>query len=548
MSDSLYERNLLSLSIQSSLLAEKLSACTDQIPLKFITSQTGELVPLRPDNNKPYHSRFDPVKEVTRWIDHSDIKDYVLVVGIGGGFHIKKLLEKPNVSRVFIVEKDITLVKSLLQKIDLSSILSDPRVCVCCDDSIERIKNYLLSDYLPSLYGNLNFLPLRNYIDNEPDFISGIKFAIQETVNVIADDYTVQSYFGKQWYRNTILNLPLASQIHGLLSPIKHAVIAGAGPSLEEQLKFIRKEQTVIATDTALPVFLNHGIRPDFVISMDCQSFSYLHFLQGLPKDIPLILDLASPPVLSRLTQKPIFFSSGHPLSQYIGNNLRTFPSLNTKGGNISHTAISLAHALGAQDISLLGIDLSYPWGKPYARGTYVYPYFQTKESRYSPILDQTLKLVFKNKNIMIEKTSSGYRYTTKPMINYKTRMEEYLNELPMQIKLPPTKGVTLNIKKNKTPPRTDSRLFGPGPLKQDLSTFLEDYSRDLRSHPLLNKDKHFYEFSMKEKDILMTVLPTVSAFGRINPDNTTKENAESAFHWCLEQVENQINQITQNH
>jgi len=540
MNKALYNRNLLALSSQSSITAEALSSITSEGCLKTTLSRTSHLVPLTPKGGNPYHSTFDPLREAERLIQHLHPQGYQVVLGLGGGYHIREVLKRGEVERVFIIEKDIIHLKGLLQAIDFTDILSDPRVFLYCDDSIINIRKILLEDYLPVLYGNLNLLPLRSFINAEPEFASGVKNAIEDAANAIADDYTVQSYFGKQWYRNTILNLTKASSSHGVLKPIRKAVIIGAGPSLEDQLDLLKADQTIIATDTALPALLRRGIKPDLVISMDCQSISYLHFLQGMPREIPLVLDLASPPVLSTLSDQPVYFSSGHPLSQYILNHHRHFPSLDTRGGNISHTAISLAYHLGAEEITLMGIDFSYPEGKPYARGTYVYPYFQSRESRFTPLLDQTLDLVFKNSNIIIEETSYGYRYTTKPMINYKTRMEDFLRSLELPVHLPPTKGVKLNIAPERRRLRTKA-LFSAGPVISDLEGFLGDYLNLLEKHPFMHKDKHFLELSLREKDVLMTVLPTLAAFKRKSSQVEDGDYLKQGFSWCQAQVANQL-------
>ena len=152
------------------------------------------------------------------------------------------------------------------------------------------------------------------------------------------------------------------------------------------RIRELRDSGTLIATDTSLPYLLEVDIAPDLVISIDCQQITYHHFLSGYPGGIPLVLDLASPSGITRVSRNTVFFSSGHPFSQYVSSNWRHFPRIDISGGNVSHAAVSLADTLGADEIHLFGTDFSFPNGKSYARGTYIYPYFMERDSRTAPL------------------------------------------------------------------------------------------------------------------------------------------------------------------
>jgi hypothetical protein len=107
--------------------------------------------------------------------------------------------------------------------------------------------------------------------------------------------------------------------------------------------------------------------------------------MQGLPSGMPLFVDLASPPTVTRMAARRYYFSSGHPLDRYVAARFRAFPILDTSGGNVTHAAVSLAEYMGAGKIQLYGADFSYPFGKSYARGTYIYPYFDLRQNRLRP-------------------------------------------------------------------------------------------------------------------------------------------------------------------
>ena len=306
------ERNLLALSSHNTRLSFQVGTSEKSPDLEIITSRSGHTVPVfRHDNRKlPLHSTFDPMREGKRYAQMFSTGGFLVFLGFGAGYHILPFLERNNVSHIIIIDKDIEMFKTVLEVVDLRSLCLDRRVTFLIDYTTGQIKDFILSNYFPAVCGDLQTLHLRSRLQIEKDYFTAVMTVIRQTINTISDDYTVQAHFGKKWYKNTILNLPRAQLATTTLSPVKKAIVTGAGPSLETQISRIRDERTssyLIATDTSLPALLTYDIKPDLVISIDCQHISYHHFLSGFPHDIPLVLDLASPPGLTRLTEKLVF-------------------------------------------------------------------------------------------------------------------------------------------------------------------------------------------------------------------------------------------------
>ena len=228
------------------------------------------------------------------------------------------------------------------------------------------------------------------------------------------------------------------------------------------------------------------------------------------------MLDLASPPVLTRITDKIIFFSSGHPFSQYLTSKWRRFPYIDTSGGNVSHAAISLAQYLGAREITLLGIDFSFPEGKSYSRGTYMYPLFRSAESRVNPLETLFFSFILKNSTIIKERVDGCIRYTTKPMISYKERLEVFLQKSKAAIIPLPGKGVPLNIDRRLKEEKQGSggHILSAGAPKTDWKYFLKAYLTGLRAlpepyHPLSG---YFRVLSKEEQSLWITQFPAATA------------------------------------
>jgi hypothetical protein len=548
---SLIKRNLLALSSHHPDLAARLTACQPSEKITYITSKTQVLIPCIEYNNRifPFHSKFDPVHEGRRLVEATQNAGYIVILGLGAGYHIIPFIEEDSISQILILEKNLCYTRSIIEQIDLSGIFLSPKIKLLIDSDQEEVMETILNHYLPVLSGNLKTISLKSRINLDQSYFSIMFKAIKNVIERIADDYTVQAQFGKLWFTNTLNNLPYATDSTLTLRPQSKVLITGAGPSLEGQIKRIkkmRKEACLIASDTSLSALLKEDIFPDLVLSIDCQKVTYHHFIQAYPEEIPLVLDLASPVILNRLTTKRLFFSSGHPFSQYVSNHLRPFPVLDTSGGNVSHTALSLAYLLGAKDIYLFGIDFSYPDGKSYARGTYLYPYFKTSENRFSPLESQFISFLFRNTDILKEKTGSTYRYTTKPMINYKERMEKLIRELKLNVIHIKGKGIPLKTFKMKNRKKNSiNSILSQGICKKSYKDFLKEYLKciTMLPEPFLPIGIYLEKLSVNERDLWMTQLPAAAALTKYYSKQLNEQNINvvELLHrvkkWTLERI-----------
>ncbi|MBN1698160.1 MAG: motility associated factor glycosyltransferase family protein [Spirochaetales bacterium] len=515
------ERNLLALSSYDPALSALVGAAEPSPEITFLQSKTNLPVPAQLINGIPIplHSKFDPVREGEKYLSVYREAGYLVFLGFGGGYHITPFLSRSEVSNILIIDRDIRVFRSIIEHIDIRSIIIDPRVTFLIDMDAGQITDFILKHYFPVFAGNLKTISLGSRLNTEKTYFQEIVTGIKNIINPIADDYTVQARFGRKWFINTLFNLAVAEKSTISLKPAEKIIITGAGPSLETQvtrIKRMRREMFLLATDTSLPTLLSSGISPDCVISIDCQQISYLHFFAGLPPDIPLVLDLASPPILTRLGKNLFFFSSGHPFSQYLSQTWRSFPRIDTSGGNVSHAAFSLACELGARQVYLAGIDFSYPDGKSYSRDTYLYPYFHSFENRFFPCESLFFSFIAGDKTLSKEKTGRTFRYTTHQLLNYKEKMESAINDASPQVVQLDGKGLSLSIDHDKAKPEKPflmKTLLAQGPVSTDWRSFLRDYSEKLKNlpppfHPI---SKYLYHLSRSERQIWITQLPAAT-------------------------------------
>ncbi len=546
----IYNKNLLSLSSRNNQLAIDLGKSDISNDVIFKESKKGPIIPIIRFNKKerPLHSTFDPEKEGLRFYVNSKANGYLVFLGLGAAYHIKPFIEQSDVSEILIIDHDISIFKAILSNLDLSQFLLNRRIKILIDPDLDFVKNYLLSNYLPAVSGNLHILNLRSRFEQEQNYFTNIRSGIKELLTSLSDDFSVQSHFGKRWFSNTLSNLKTAQSVKNVLPPIKRAIITGAGPSLESQLpalKLNRENSFLIATDTSLTFLIKHGITPDLVISIDCQHITYHHFLSGFPKDVPLVLDLASPSWLTRLSNNIVFFTSGHPFSQLVNTKWRSFPYIDTSGGNVSHAAISLADKLGAKEILLFGVDFSYPKGKSYARGTYLYPYFISKSLRTNPGENSFVSFIFYNKHTVKKLKSYGITYTTTPMISYKKRLESASKNINAKIIQIESLGEVLDLPEKLINNLTNiTPFFSAGSCSSSWETFLNEYRERLKKLPKpgISLSEYYSRLNPEQKQLCATLYPAAAALRR---SGEKKVNGAmiltEAIEWTLDQIEKHL-------
>ena len=547
--------NMLALSSTQPLLSVKLGKIKPSSKLQLTYSRSKLPVPkiLKDGRSFTLHSTFDPLKEGERYYSSSPHGGYLLFLGFGAGYHIQPFLKRSDISGIVIIDYGADLFKSLISQLDMRHFILDKRVRFLIDPQPEDIVKDMLDNYLPAVSGNLYLHQLRSRIELDDKKFSEAREKITEVLKSISEDYSVQSYFGKRWFINSIENLKIAENSSTTLNPIRTALITAAGPSLESQLPELKRQKpssTLIATDTSLPFLLKHDLLPDMVISIDCQHITYHHFLSGYPEKIPLILDLASPNHLTRRTDRLVFFTSGHPFSKYVNTVWRKFPYIDTSGGNVSHAAVSLAESLGAQSIYLYGTDFSFPEGKTYARGTYLYPYFHSISGRRSSLENRFFSFLLRNENIIKVKEDGYLRYTTKPMISYKERLEESTARLSSRVIPMPGKGEHINVfndNKRKDNSPIIGTVFSAGIPARPWNDFLHTYRDTLLGLPKAGESLSDYrsKLTKEQKDIVTTLFPAAAAIRRELEAHGIKKVGinilKEVIEWSTEVIDTQL-------
>jgi len=517
----------------------------------FNKSRSGELVPaiiLKNENIQPLHSMMDPKKEAERLITANGSLGFTVFLGLGGGFAPEAALEH-NSSFVLVIDYDREGILELLEAKNYSYLLDNERFHLLIDPSNDEIINFIINNFKPSLHGGLKMIPLRTRTEQDTQIFESAAGAVQQALDIVTGDYSVQAHFGKRWFSNIIRNIKFVKTdsenniIENILKQkkqIKNAVIVAAGPSLDSQIPALIKLKSqgafIICTDTALGALFSNNMEADAVVSIDCQHISLYHFMGFNSRigNIPLILDIASSPLLSNFNSfSPVFFSSGHPLARYISDAWRSFPGLDTSGGNVTYACLSFAETLGAKQITLFGADFSNIGSRSYARGTYVYPYFFNRQKRTCTLEAQFSSFLYRSVFLPMESDLQTYRETSSLRF-YRNKLEEKVSVMEAQVVCEQGLGAPITLRKNNHGGhREESIMFNPNNGAHTTISgidFLLQYRNDIAALPRANDKKDYFGIlNLKEKQIFTTLLP-LAAFIR-------KKNAELNAHDIIAEV-----------
>jgi hypothetical protein len=541
-----FERNLLALSGLDPLLCSRLSGAETTLGrYRFLESRTGETIPAWAEASgaaHPLHSMVDPRREGRRLMESVKGEGFLILLGLGGAYCAEAALERDDIQRVLVIDFDLNSMAELLSSKEYITLFNDPRFFLMVDPRDEEVEGYIIRNYQPCLFGGIRVLPLRTRTAFGGEQFAAAGAAVEAAIGKISPDYSVQAFFGTRWFSNIVRNLEEAEKPEDPLPPVRQAAVAAAGPSLDMQIPALEKRREalfLIAADTSLPCLLSRGIRPDAVISIDCQHYSYYHFMGGLPEGVLLFLDLASPPLVASRSARPYFFSGGHPLARCLSRAWRPLPELDTSGGNVTYAAVSLAEKLGARRIELYGADFSYPMGLSYARGAYVYPYFEKDQNRLSPVEKRASALLFRSPLEKVYKNGGNWYYETQAFNFYRRRLEE--KALSLEALLVPEEGMGPPLSTGRgTAPDKTLRLFSPGAPRMKAEEFLSRYRDAVSSLPPFRKDISRYLRGLGDEEYILftTLLPAAAALKRRNPLAETAEILEADRRFSLGEID----------
>lgn len=152
-------------------------------------------------------------------------------------------------------------------------------------------------------------------------------------------------------------------------------LVAGAGPSLDSHIDFIRRHRDTIyllTVDTAYSVLLQHGIQPDLVVVQESQFYNLYDFIYQPRIEADVLADISSYPRILRLCAGDIYLYATEFVQTQLFSRLQEaglLPPRIPPLGSVGTTAVHAALSITDSTVILAGIDFAFPPGQTHARG-----------------------------------------------------------------------------------------------------------------------------------------------------------------------------------
>ena len=412
---------------------------TPQLYSSLFTAKNGSLIPVF-SSNRTMESRYNPEIEAGRIVEVTPASSFYIVLGIGSGILIEKLLQKYPESFFLCIEKDDASITFLHQLPLVTKLENNSHIKLT---TIQKLSSDFEALYIPSLYGGLFVVEQKGWIQEIEYLYPLIQKILKASLNNISADFSVQTHFGKIWQKNILNNLKTYSFINSngfnLLetklknSKQKKAAIIAAGPSLDKSISILsnsRNEYFIISTDTAYTSLLRHNLIPDAVVSIDGQNVSHSHFFKNNPdlSSTLFIFDLcanySAVKHISDHSNNILFSVSGHPFSELLCSYTpQAFIHLFSGSGTVTISALDFAVKCEFSTIEVFGADFSYRKTRTYTKGTYLDDLFSVNSSALNTYEYNFLKLLYRKELIKNDDESTS----TTILDSYRQSFEQYL-------------------------------------------------------------------------------------------------------------------------
>ena len=410
----------------------------------------------------PLSSQRSSLKEAQRILDqHANEKPTAIVILGAGNPNLIKLSQKKFSLPIVVVapdEKLIELGKTFLDEpFKGLHFLSDPIL------KPEENKKQKLLDEIESIFKKnpgagklILFLENQREVQLEKDFFAEVRkyFLIKQNEKSI--NRSTFRKFEKIWLKNVVKNstytvesLPI-NLLSGLANSGNgesggnggnsgsggHALILGAGPSLQLDIPLIKKLQDyffIIALDTVVKPLLLNGISPDAVISVDPQKINS-RYLENL--DDPSYgngahfyentLLFAEPSICTNTLRRfkhRVVFDSFIPFYKFLCAFFGAKGEVNC-GGSVVSAAYELARVMQFSSVTLCGVDFSFFLDHYHLTGTMYEQYWLENTRRFSTYEMNMTKLVSQEKLTIEKNPRAEVVYMDTPMKLYREWFE----------------------------------------------------------------------------------------------------------------------------
>ena len=356
----------------------RISEIESKSDMSYCISSSNDYVLLK--NNLPIDDLKNPRQAIQKMFENTiknqmQKNDSIINFGIGLCYLLDETFNKYP-SRIMIYEPDLNLLHFVLQNVYISQHLTSGRVYISND--LDEFASKLSSIYLTKDKVEIVYIPNYAIIKNKELLMLTQK--VFDTCKTKMVDINTITKFSQKWLMNSILNLSfnvnnksyLLSELENLYNG-KTALIAGAGPSLADNINIIkekREQLVIIAVNKVTKYLIQNELIPDFVVFMDAYNATdTLNDISGNLFETNCIFDFRADNNVTKFNFKNFYYYFSEADTTFtklsLHNKIKSYES----SGSASIMALISAIKMGFSQIILAGIDLAFKDNKIYANG-----------------------------------------------------------------------------------------------------------------------------------------------------------------------------------
>ncbi len=342
-----------------------------------------------------YSSKGEYEAETASWLQSIPIErgDILVLYGVNLGqsyLLVKEWLQAKKERRLAYFEEDPRVIKHLLSTPLGSELIQDPQVELHYVSSFDDTEGAFENFYWNSIHKKLVIGATPSYLKWYPARFEEFqnKLINESSIkNSLVEEYLEYSVpFFRNFYAN-ILELPKAFLGNKLFNQFKGvpAVITGAGPSLDKQLKKLKgieKDVLIFSGGSSLNAVSHAGITADFGGGVDPNSLQITRLKTNQAPLTPFFYRNRFHFEALKMLEGPRLYitgAGGYDLPEYYEKQFNIEDEFIDEGFNVVNFLIEIANRLGCSPIILIGLDLAFTGNKTYAEG--VIPSDSTRES-----------------------------------------------------------------------------------------------------------------------------------------------------------------------
>lgn len=376
-----FERNLVAIAVLSATIAQRLMEIESNKKFEIYTGKDPLDINIIAKDGSRYMYE-NPLKDVEKQLEDFE-KAYcrygaLFLYGLGNGVLLKGILQNETHKTIVVFEPEIEIMYIVFHFFDFSTEILKNRLVIFQTEvmsfahyyTILKLKNVLLSARLYNLYLTSDFYA--GYLDDMRNITENFKKAFMQRMREVGNDGTdalIGVNHTTAHIPAMINSIPLKHIQNERNKKVKTAIVVSTGPSLSKQLELLKKAQnhaTIISADSSYPILKAHGIKPDYVTTIERVPITSKFFaseVSEFDKDIIFMAaTLTHPDTVTNLKDRNASYVF-RPINYETGFNDNDFGYLGG-GQSTSHLALDLALYLGHEKVILVGQDLAYGEGR----------------------------------------------------------------------------------------------------------------------------------------------------------------------------------------